>query len=135
MTEQSNVIAEKNFSWPLEENQVPYLIGNRCPLCGNFHFPKALACTKCLSEKLEEIHFGRNGKLYSSSIIQISSMGITAPYAIGYIDVDEGQRLFAMIINWKKDDLKSGRNMELTITKIREDASCGRVIGFAYRPV
>jgi uncharacterized OB-fold protein len=135
LTEQANIIVEKNFSWPLEENQVPYLIGNRCRLCGNFHFPKALACTKCLSEKLEEVHFGRNGKLYSSSIIQVSSMGLNAPYVIGYVDIDEGMRLFALIVDWKNSDLKSGKSMELTIRKIREESSGGRIIGFAYRPI
>jgi uncharacterized OB-fold protein len=126
---------EKNFSWPLEEKQVPYLIGNRCRLCGKFHFPKTLACTKCLNEKLDEVHFGRTGKLYSYSIVQVSSMGLAAPYVIGYVDIDEGVRLFALIVDWKKSDLQSGKSMELTIRKIREESSGGRIIGFAYRPV
>jgi uncharacterized OB-fold protein len=134
LIEQANVMKEKNFSWPLEKNQLPYLIGNKCRLCGKFHFPRTLACAKCLSEELEEIHFGRNGKLYSYSIVLVSSMGLDAPYATGYIDVDEGQRLYAMIFDWKKDDLRSGRNMELIIKKLREDSSSGRVMGYAYRP-
>ena len=135
MVEQANIIEEKNFSWPLEEKQEPYLIGNKCKLCGKFHFPRALACTNCLNEKLEEVNFGKKGKLYSYSIVQVASMGFSAPYAIGYVDIDEGVRLFALIVDWKRSDLKSGKSMELTIRKIREESSDGRIIGFAYRPV
>jgi uncharacterized OB-fold protein len=134
LAEQSNRVEERDFNWSLEGKQAPYLIGNRCNLCGKFHFPKTPACTRCLSEELDEIHFGRSGKLYSHSIIHVSSMGLKAPYAIGYVDVDEGERLFAMIIDWGQSDLRSGRSMELTITKLREESSCGRVTGFAYRP-
>lgn len=135
MAEQSNLIRKRIFSWPLEGKQSPYLIGNRCRLCGKFHFPKVLGCTNCLSEQFDEIHFGRKGKLYSYTIIHTSSMGLKAPYAIGYIDIDEGQRLFSMIIDWQNNDLRDGISMELTITKIREESSVGGVIIFAYRPV
>jgi uncharacterized protein len=135
LTEQSKLIEERDFSWPLEEKRTPYLIGNKCKLCGKFHFPRTQACTKCMSEELDEIHFGRCGKLYTHSIIHVSSMGLKAPYAIGYIDIDEGQRLFAMIVDWTKNDLTNGRNMELVITRIRDESSCDRVIGFAYRPI
>jgi uncharacterized OB-fold protein len=135
LSEQLNAREEKNFSWPLADKELPYLKGNKCRSCGRFHFPKAIACTGCLSEDLEEIHFGQKGRLYSSSIVHVSSMGLTAPYATGYVDVDYGQRLYAIIVDWKKEDLKNGREMELVITRLREDENSGRVMGYTYRPV
>lgn len=130
----SMLARKKLFSWPLEMGQVPHLIGNRCAICGQLYFPMKNICSKCLDDQLEEVYFGRHGRLYSYSIIHVPSPGFKAPYAVGYVDLDEGLRLFSLITNWQEMDLRNGRIVELVLTKIGEDSVGNDVIGFAYEP-
>ena len=135
MTQESSIIREeKLFGLSAGEENFPYLIGKRCKGCGEFLFPPLSICKKCLSDQLHEVHFGREGKLYSYSIVRFAPQGFKGPYAIGYIDLEGGLRLFSMICDWEESELVTGKDMELVITNIRSDEKGDAVLGYAYRP-
>lgn len=135
MTEKTTPVGEALAAWSVDKMGKPYLIGRKCQGCEKFHFPPVDNCSECLSDRLKSVQFGRKGRLYTYSIIEVSSLGFEAPYAIGYIDLDQGIRLYSMITEWKAEELKNGRSMELVITKIRKDAEGNDVKGYAYRPI
>ena len=134
MERAANHVSTANPIWSYDENGKPCLIGNRCQECHEFHFPPVTNCKRCLGQKFEYIPFGRKGRLYTYSIIEVSSLGFEAPYAIGYIDLGFGIRLYSMITDWKAGELENGISMELVITKIRKDSEGNDVKGYAYRP-
>ena len=121
-------------AWTADPDKDPCLIGTRCQRCRHFHFPPAKRCTQCLSIELDDVPFGRSGILYAYSVIRISSPDFKAPYVIGYIDLDEGVRLLAPIVEWQDAELNSGKKMELVVGKVKQDANGNDVVGYMYRP-
>lgn len=71
------------------------LVGSRCPECGSLFFPVGSVCPSCLNGELDRVPLSRQGNLYTYSIIHIGPRGWDTPYAVGYVDLPEGVRLFA----------------------------------------
>ena len=63
--------------------------------------------------------------------------GVTPPVIMGYIDLPEGVRVFAMITGAEpsRDALEVGQEMELVFEEIRTDSDGNRVSAFKFRPV
>ncbi len=121
--------------WSKNGESGPYLIGTQCRECDLFHFPPSGIWRDCLNEEVEIVHFGKVGTLYSFSTIHVSSLGFEAPYAIGYVDLDHGIRLYSLIVDWQGTELKDGMEMELVIGIIRKDERGNDVEGYAFRPL
>lgn len=132
--EHANLEEKNPYDWPLVRKDPPALIGQKCLDCGKVNFPPTPACTTCLGTKMQAFPFGEKGTLYSYTIVRVPMPGFEAPYAIGYIDLQEGFRLFSYIPDWQSGDLKTGAEMELVVTRSRTDRQGNRVLGFAYRP-
>ena len=119
-------------------SQEPYLIGNKCLSCGEHYFPKAMTCHKCKSLKdggLEEAKLSRYGKLYTYGIVRVAPVGFTAPYAIGYIDLPEGLRVWSLISECDYNLLKIGMDMKLVVEKIKEDENGNDVVCYKFKPI
>jgi uncharacterized protein len=70
-------------------------MGGRCPGCGRIAFPAPRICTGCRGERVEPLELSGRGRLYSYTVIHAPPPGWTAPYAVGYVDLEEGPRVFA----------------------------------------
>jgi uncharacterized OB-fold protein len=77
----------------------------------------------------------RKGKLFTYTKVDIPSKNFKPPYAIGYIDLPEGIRIFSQIKDWEKYDLKVGMEMELVIDTLWEDNEGTKIIGYKFRPM
>lgn len=73
------------------------LLGAGCGRCGRKFFPVRAVCLGCAGREWKEVLLGPTGTLYSYSTVHISSVRRT-PYTIGYVDLDEGVRVFATIV-------------------------------------
>lgn len=71
------------------------LAGGCCADCGELSFPQAQICIKCFSEKINIIAMSDHGTLYSYSIVRVGRTKDKTPYAVGYIDLENGIRLFS----------------------------------------
>ena len=115
-----------------------YLIGSRCNACGRTFFPKRNVCRVCKrDDTVEEIPLSNRGKLDTFTLIHVAPAGFEAPYLQAYVDLPEGVRLYTMVTGVEPTDdaLKEGQEMELVITKIREDEKGNDLIGYKFRPV
>jgi len=113
----------------------PHLIGSKCKYCGEYFFPKRVICPTCLKdESPDEINLSSKGKLYTYSIARAAPLGFTAPYAIGYVDLPEGLRIFAPLTESDKEKLKLGMDLDLVVDKIREDDTGQAVYGYKFKP-
>ena len=110
------------------------LVANKCKSCGQIFFPKAIFCLSCLNDDMEEIKLSRKGKLYSHATGHMASMHFEPPYAIGYVDMPEGVRVFAPLKETEDKPLKVGMAMEVVIEKLWQDGD-KEVIGYKFKPV
>jgi uncharacterized OB-fold protein len=109
------------------------LIGARCLQCGQIIFPRRETCLNCLGQDLEPVHLSRKGKLYSYTIVHMPSEHFKPPYAIGWIELPEGIRIFSQIRDWQEQHLKTGMDMELHFEKLWDEED-KEVIGYVFRP-
>lgn len=109
------------------------LVGCQCKQCGQIIFPNRAACLNCLSQDLERLHLSRNGKLYSFTIVHMPSEHFEPPYAVGWIELPEGMRIFSQIRRWQEHPLEIGMDMELAVEKLWDEEE-KEIIGYTFRP-
>jgi len=109
------------------------LVGARCKKCGQIIFPGRETCLNCLGNDLEPVHLSRNGKLYSYTIVHMPSEHFQPPYAIGWIELKEGIKVFSQIRGWREHPLKIGMDMALAYEKLWDEAD-REVMGYVFRP-
>jgi len=118
-----------------EKDGLPHLVANRCGACKILFFPPQKFCSQCLESDLESIELNNAGTLYSFTVVERSSLApenFQVPFAYGYVDLPEGARVLAKIVNWKPADLKIGSSVRMTWEKIREDAEGNGVMAFRF---
>ena len=126
------VVREGLFDWP---SVSPALIGHRCKVCKNVFFPRRFICPECFEEgTLEEIHLSTKGRLYTFSVLERGPLGFDPPYAVGYIDLPEGFRIYSLLTAESMEELRIGMEMELVIEKIRQDSEGNEIIGYKFKP-
>lgn len=109
------------------------LLANKCKSCGEIFFPKARLCLNCIKEDMEEIVLGRRGKLYSYTIAHMPSTHFEPPYAIGYIDMPEGVRIFSPLKMVNDKPFKVGMEMEVVIERLWQEGD-KEVMGYKFIP-
>lgn len=110
------------------------LLANRCNSCGQIFFPKAIFCLNCLSEDMSELRLSRIGKLYSYTVGHMPSTHFEPPYAIGYVDMPEGVRIFAPLKMTKDKPFTIGMEMEVVVETLWREGD-KEVVGYEFRPV
>jgi len=96
----------------------PFLKGYRCKKCGQLDFPKPNPCHYCWGKEFDVVPLSRKGILYSYADIYIGQPGMQPPYIIGYIDLPEDLRIFAML-EGEVESFHCGEDVELTVGSIR----------------
>lgn len=76
---------------------VPYagraaVLGTRCTECGYAVAFARPACPVC-SGPVAEQRFGPDGTVFASTVVRIPVGGRTPPYALAYVDLDDGPRV------------------------------------------
>lgn len=114
------------------------LVGAKCKRCGKVYFPKKKLCLNCMTDEVEVIPMSKKGKIASWTVArQTYTYGIPVPYAFGYVDLPEGVRLFTIFTDCEPFDerLKTGKEVEMVIGKVREDEMGNEIIGYLFKPV
>jgi len=149
VTEQSNnepatgkkqiPVQEGLFYQPKSPDEKPYLIGARCAVCGYVSFPKLMVCPRCIKQgTMEEAHIGGKGKVDMFSTCYAALPGFKAPSIQGFINLEEGGRIWSLISGVDPSDedaIKTGMDVELVIEKLREDAEGNEIMSYKFRPV
>ena len=113
-------IKESTFK---ETSEGGVLLASRCKSCGQILFPKATICFSCFSDNMQELPLSRRGKLYSYTIGRMPSLHFLPPYAVGFINMPEGVRIFAPLKLEESEykQLRIGMEMEVVIEKLWEE--------------
>ncbi|MCQ2964829.1 MAG: Zn-ribbon domain-containing OB-fold protein [archaeon] len=111
------------------------LVGTKCNTCGQVFFPSRVICPDCRRKgDLEPIQFSGKGKIFSFSIIitPTSNFKKIAPYAVAIIELEEGAKVTAQIVDANVDDIEIGDDVEMVFRRIREDGEDG-VISYGFK--
>ena len=113
-----------------EDDKGAYLIGGRCGSCGFVSLGLREACPECWQrDGLAAVPIGRRGRLYSRTVIYTVPSGFAAPLTVGYVDLDEGPRIFAQLADAPEIDAP----VELTIGIVKRDEDGTERLGPIYR--
>ncbi len=74
----------------------PMVVGVRCRSCGHPMATPRPVCAAC-GGPVEEARFGPVGTVYASTVVRIAVGERTPPYALAYVDLDEGPRILAHV--------------------------------------
>ena len=110
------------------------LFAIKCQSCQQVFFPARKVCLNCFSSDLVQHRLSNVGKLYSFTIVHMTTKNYKAPYAIGWIELSDGTRLFTQIRGWQDRALKTGMPMQLSIETLWEEED-REIIGYVFRPV
>lgn len=73
------------------------LLGGECTACAARHFPWRDYCPRC-GRPLDACSLGGRGTLYTWTVVRVRPpLGLPAPYAVGYVDLEQGPRVFALL--------------------------------------
>jgi len=115
------------------------LEGVQCAKCESFYFPARTICPTCRREgKLEMYKFKGTGTVYSYTVVHAPPAGfeLHKPYIMAIVQLDEGPKLTAQIVDCKKEDIDIGTKVEMTFRRIREGGEEGIIhYGYKFRPV
>jgi uncharacterized OB-fold protein len=70
-----------------------HLIGSECIACAARAWPPASRCHACWND-VRTIELSTTGKLYAFTRVHVGPPTLPRPYAIGYVDLPEGVRVF-----------------------------------------
>jgi uncharacterized OB-fold protein len=117
-----------------EAGGVVRLVGSKCARCGAAAFPPHPLCPSCGAPNGQErVELSAVGTLYTFSEIHIAPKGFATPYAVGYLDLPEGVRLFGQI-EAKASELTVGQQLAVTLGQVRADPA-GAVISYKFKPL
>ncbi|NEV02328.1 Zn-ribbon domain-containing OB-fold protein [Bradyrhizobium uaiense] len=81
----------------------------RCSACDKPHWYPRTMCPFCASTDTEWVESKGEGVIYAFSVMRRG----TAPYAIGYVTLDEGVSLLTNFIDYDLDALEIGQRVRL----------------------
>ena len=84
---------------------------------------------------MAEFRLSRRGKLYSYSIIHVDTPGFKAPYAVGYVDLPEGPRVFGHLDSWQDGPIPLDSPVEIYAGRIGKDRDGAELVSVRFRPL
>lgn len=80
----------------VDASQDPALVGVSCTACSHPMTTPRPVCAAC-GGPVTEARFGPEGVIYSSTVVRIAVGDRTPPYALAYVDLDDGPRVLAHV--------------------------------------
>ncbi len=112
------------------------LIGSKCEVCGTHYFPLRHICVKCRRKgKIVEHKFSGKGTVYSYTLVNVPPSGfeLEAPYVLAIVQLEEGPKLTAQVVDCEMKDVKIGSPLKMVFRKIQESGDEGLIhYGFKF---
>ncbi|MFW9794032.1 MAG: Zn-ribbon domain-containing OB-fold protein [Candidatus Thorarchaeota archaeon] len=112
--------------------------GNKCETCKSHYFPPRPVCPTCRRKgQLVDFQFKGLGSIYSFSVVRQAPEDFKrqVPYVIAQVELDEGTRLTAQIVNVDPEDVEIGMRVRACFRKIKEFGQGGVIVyGYKFEP-
>jgi uncharacterized protein len=129
-------VIEKPLPRPTEDS-APYwdaaqrgeLCMQRCSDCGHTRFPPSVLCARCLSERHEWTRLSGRGTVFSWIIVHQSqhpAFNADTPYNVTIVELEEGPRLHATVVDCPNDQIRIGMPVEVVFDRVADDVTLPR---------
>ncbi len=112
------------------------LAGFRCRECGVSVFGPATFCQACTSFDVEPVDLGREGILYSYTIVRIPPAGWPGPvpYVLGQVELPSGPQVLAELIECESTEIVIGMPVVLAIQAVLAQEAGQDKLVYKWRP-
>ena len=113
------------------------LLGTRCRDCGVTVFGSTVLCPRRTSAQLAEVELSRRGEVWSYTVVHAPTKEWKGevPYALVDVELPEGPRVPAALVDCPFDQLRVGMPVELTLRVAETDSEGNEVVAYRWRPV
>lgn len=97
------------------------LVIQQCGCCKTRQFYPREFCTACLSENIEWIECGGHGTIYTYTVNRRPSntaLSDKVPYVVAMIDLDEGVRMMANILESPPEAIRIGARVRICFEQV-----------------
>ena len=111
------------------------LIGSKCSTCGELFFPPRNACLSCLMPTKNGFKFSGFGDVLSYTVIHAAPAGFQKeiPYIVGLVELEEGPRVTAQIVDIDPEDMVLGLQVQTTFRRYAAPPNSKSVITYGYK--
>lgn len=108
------------------------LILQSCPACEKAYFPPRPFCPRCGNREVTAFAASGKGRLYSYVINHLPTPGYDSPFVVAVVELAEGPRMMANIVDCEADPkaLRIDMPLEVTFEKRTEEITVPQ-----FRPV
>ena len=98
----------------------------RCKDCGVMQFHPRVVCADCLSSNVQWVKSSGRGTIYTYSVTnQNPARGFrdSLPYVVAYVDLEEGVKMFANVVDCKPEEVKIGMPVEAVFDDVTPEVT------------
>jgi uncharacterized OB-fold protein len=112
------------------------LLGMKCQECGEHFFGAPSFCLKCTSDNLKPIELSKEGVVTTYTIVRQAPPGWQGdvPYLLAAVQVPEGPRVTAEVVDCPEEAIKVGLPVELTVRVGGKDKEENEVVVYKWKP-
>ncbi|MFM0222014.1 Zn-ribbon domain-containing OB-fold protein [Paraburkholderia dipogonis] len=95
-----------------------------CRMCARHQFYPRRFCTQCLSDQIEWVQASGRGRVYTYTVCHVAghpAFESQVPYAIAMIELDEGVRMLAGIVDSDMERLAVGVPVQVCFERISDE--------------
>ena len=126
------------FRVPDDPDELPRLLGSRCPACDEVFFPRRLVCARCLFEGCDDVELSTRGRIWTWTYCHVPRFGKkdadVGGYGVGQVDLPEGPRVQSILLGGP-DDFRIGMEVEIDLETLRTEPSGEEIVIYRFRPV
>ncbi|UCE20288.1 MAG: Zn-ribbon domain-containing OB-fold protein [Gemmatimonadota bacterium] len=111
------------------------LEAGKCTRCGKTYFPPRLVCA-CGAREFEIVRLKDEGTLQTFTVIRVAPSQFVdeAPYAIGIVELNDGVRLTAQVVDCDVEHLEIGQKVKVEFRRIQTVGEAG-ILCYGYKCV
>ena len=99
------------------------LLIKQCDSCGEYHYYPRVLCPHCMSDKTKWIEAKGTGSIYTYSVMR---RGV--PYAIAFVELDEGPRMMTNIVDCDLDTVQINQKVKVVFKQSGDQENPGSFI-------
>ena len=99
------------------------LLIKKCNLCDEFHYYPRVICPNCTSDKTTWVEAKGTGSIYTYSVMR---RGV--PYAIAFVELDEGPKMMTNIVDCDLDTIHISQRVKVTFKQSGDEDNSGPFI-------
>ncbi len=116
------------------------LVGTQCGNCGDIDFPPRAVCPKCGRKsigKMQRLPLAGHGTVVSYTVVHDAPKGFESvtPYILAIVELEEGARLTAQIIDCEADEVGIGMPVDASFRRLGQEGESGIIYyGYKFKP-